>query len=1003
MARARRNLRVPEKEGSNIGRLIDRTQPISFTFNGRAMKGFAGDTVASALIANDVRRLTSSFKYHRPRGVLGIGSDDPNAIVEIGVGDRRTPNLNATQVLLAPDMRIASQNVWPSPRLDLGGLIGRLKPLMPPSFQYKTFKWPVPTWRVYEKALRTLGGIGTVPGAADPDRYEHIHVDADVLIVGGGLAGIAAAEAASAADLKVVLVEETHRLGGIADGYDGRVDGKPLLDWVQNKVRNLAASRDVHILTNAGVAGLYDHGLAIIHERLDPNASVEPENAPRERIWKLRTKAVILATGAHEKPLVFPDNDRPGIMLATAARLYLRRYGVLPGQRVVIATTGDEGYRTAADLAAGGAEIVRVVDLRLDPDGSLFHIMKARGTPLAVGSAPVGTTKGKKGELAGVTIANRLTLDGPALRSHADADTLLVSGGWGPAPFLAGHLGARLVFDEELGGFRPGELPGGLFVAGAANGKFHAAEVLEDGWRAGSIAVEHVLGSSWSSVVPSHSIEVTADDDAEPVGMLPDVATAAERATAFVDLQNDVTIGDLDIAIREGYSAPEHLKRYTTLGQGVDQGKLAVANAAMVMAKALPNATPAHTTFRPPWTPITFGAIAGTRRGVLFKPVRETPLTALTSDALREPLGLWRPPAVFPRPGESREEAVRREARSVRNGVGLFDATLGVKIAVQGPDAAQFLDRMSATNLADLEVGRSRFALFLDNDGFVLEDAVIARAENDRFIVSAGIGRADNLCAWFERWRQREWPDLNLFITDETERWGQLLLAGPRVPELLAAASSDIDIAGFETDSYAEGEFMGTTARALATRYTATPEVEIAVPAGHLPSLWEQITEAGKPLGITHFGTDTLHRLRLEGGAFDLDHETDGSVTPYDLGLGDLVKVDKPFFVGKEGLERPGMTRSSRRHLVGVLTEDPSFVPPPGAHLVLDPDHAPPRRVVGHVTSSGYSPTLRRSLALALISAGERHIGDRVFIVSSGEGLPAIISSTAFFSNGEPT
>jgi sarcosine oxidase subunit alpha len=990
--------RLPAHE--RFGRLIDRSKPLNFSFDGKKLKGFAGDTLASALLANDVSTVARSFKFHRPRGITGIGAEEPNGIVEIGQGARRTPNQHAVSVALQQGMVARSQNAWPSLRFDFAGLLDTARPLLPAGFQYKTFKWPVKAWNLYETRIRKLGGIGRAPELADPDRYEHVHAFADVLIVGGGVAGIAAAEAASSEGLKVVLVETSARLGGIVDAYDGRVEGLSALEWTRKKVGALAASGNVHILTRTETVGLYDHGLAVLIETLDPASfGAEAANVPRQRAWKLRVKSIVLATGAHEKPFVFPENDRPGVMLATSARLYLRRYAVAPGKRVVIATTGDEGYRTAADLTAAGIEIARVVDLRLAPDSPLFYITKSQGRSISVGSAPVSTKSGRGGRVSGVTIANRLTVDGPALRSDVACDTLLVSGGWAPMPNLAGHLGARLTFDAERGCFMPDELPAGLFVAGGANARFDLGSAIEDGYRAGADADAHVRGTD--SVVPRKldSVEITHDDPPDAVGALPDISTAKERLRSFVDQQCDVTVGDMEIAVREGYGAPELMKRYTGLSLGTDQGKSVFANAAMILPK-LARTSPVdaeHTTFRPPFSPVALGALAGSRRGELFRPTRATPLTPLFKTAIMEPAGLWSLPVAFPQAGETTEAAVRREVRAVRSSIGVFDASAGAKIEVFGSDALEFLERLSATDLGDIATGLSRYAIFLDEAGFVMEDGVIARIAEDRFLVATGITQAAPLIAWFERWRQRVWDDLDVRVIYETERWAQILLAGPRVPELLSRVPGDIDISSFTVDSFAEGEIFGTPARALASRYTAGAEVELSVASGYAPALWTYLLEAGRDLGITPFGSEAMHRLRLEAGAFDPDRETDGTVTPFDLGLGDLISARKDY-IGRAGLERPALTLANRRHLVGILMDDKALVPPPGTHLILDPEEPTPRRVVGHITSSGYSPTLRRSVALALVSAGEQHLGQTVYVLMSGDGHAAHIAAPNFLS-----
>lgn len=992
--------RLPESP--RFGRLINRLKPLDFSFDGKKLKGFAGDTLASALLANNIATVARSFKYHRPRGITGIGLEEPNAFVEIGQGALRTPSQNAVSVPLHQGLVARSQNAWPSLGFDFAGLLDTARPLLPAGFQYKTFKWPVKGWKFYESRVRGLSGLGRAPELPDPDRYEHVHAFADVLIVGGGVAGIAAAEAASAEGLKVVLAESSFRLGGIVDAYDGRIEGQSALDWTRRKVGALAASDNVHILTRTEAAGLYDHGLALLVETLDPApAGAEAVHVPRQRVWKLRAKSIVLATGAHEKPLVFPENDRPGILLATSARLYMRRYAASPGKRIAIATSGDEGYRTAADLEAAGIEIARIIDLRLRPDSPLFHITKSQGRSISIGSAPVSTRKGR-GRLSGVTVANRLTIDGPALRNEVSCDTLLVSGGWAPMPNLVGHLGARLTFNAERGCFLPGELPAGLFVAGGANARFDLGAAIEDGFRAGAEADAHVRGLDGVSPRRLDSIDITQDDPSEAVGALPDISTPKERLRSFIDLQSDVTVGDMEIAVREGYGAPELVKRYTGLTLGPDQGKGVFANAAMVLPK-LARTDPAdveHTTFRPPFVPIAFGAIAGARRGELFQPTRSTPLTAAFKDAIMESAGQWTLPVAFPQPGETLEAAIRREVRAVRSGIGLFDASAGAKIEVFGRDALDFLERLSATDLGDIAAGSSRYALFLDEAGFVMEDGVVARIAEDRFLLATGITQAAPLIAWLERWRQRVWDDLDVRVMYETERWAQLLLAGPRVPELLSRVPGDIDISSFTIDSFAEGEIFGTPARALASRYTAGAEVELSVAAGYAPALWDYLLTAGSDLGITRFGSEAMHRLRLEAGAFDLDRETDGTATPFDLGLGKLVSSRKDY-IGRAGLERPALTLANRRHLVGIMMDDKALVPPPGTHLILDPEELAPRRVVGHITSSGYSPSLRRSIALALVSAGEQHLGQTVYVLMSGDGHVAHITAPDFLSQNE--
>ncbi len=986
--------RLKPQAGTPFGRLIDRARPLDFRFDGKRLSGVTGDTLASALLANGLRIAGRSFKLHRPRGVLGIGSEEPNALVTVGEGGEKTPNLRATMVPLADGLVAESQNRWPTLRRDFAGVANRFKPLLPPGFYYKTFKWPAALWPFYEKLIRKAGGSGRAPEAADPDRYEHVHLSVDVLVAGGGLAGLCAAEAAAAAGLSVLLAEETARLGGIADGYDGSVDGLFLLDWIRAKVAALAAHPNVHLLTRAPVVALHEQGFAWVVETVTDKTTAD---VPRERLWKVRARETIVATGAHEKPLVFPDNDRPGVMLATAARLNLRRYAVAPGQVAVVVTSGDEGYRTALDLKAAGVEVERVVDLRLRPDSPMVHIGMAMGLSVSHGSAPVAVRSIWGGATVdSVTVANRLVIEGAALTREIFCDTVLMSGGWSPAAQLVGHLGARLPFDPAIGAFRPADLPLGLQVAGAANGVFDAVDVIEDGWRAGEEAGRRLNPKKKRPQNRmSAEFDVTRDDPSEPVGMLPDPAKRYEQARAFVDFHNDVTVGDLRIALSEGYTDAEHVKRYTTLGIGPDQGKTAHGNSAAILAHLtgiVPTEQP-HTTFRPPWTPVSFGVMAGARRGDGFKAARRSPLEQIirAGSPPVEAVGQWWRPSCYPVDGESEEDAIRREVRAVRSTAGILDASTLGKITVAGPDAARFLDLMVATDVGDLAPGQTRYALFLDDNGFIRDDGMVARLSPTRFLLTTTSGNAARAYDHLEKWRQTEWPDLDAHITDETERWAQVLVSGPEARALVERldGASTLLSAG---SALLEGMVEGVAARIMRARYTGAPSFEIAVAAGYGPALWTRLAEHG----ATPFGLQTLERLRLEAGNIAIDHETDGTVTPFDLGLGRLVSATKTDFLGRHGLMRADLTRANRKHLVGLVPDDAGLVPPPGTQIVDGPSAHPPRRTSGHVTSSGFSPTRGRAIALALVANGRARMGQTVHVFHAGEARPARITGTDF-------
>ncbi|GGE37060.1 sarcosine oxidase subunit alpha [Agaricicola taiwanensis] len=985
--------RIKDQPGTRFGRLIDRSQPLDFRFDGRRLTGVAGDTVASALLANGLKIAGRSFKLHRPRGTLGIGAEEPNALVTVEEAGHRTPNLRATMVSVTPGMVVESQNRWPSLRRDIAGFTNLMKPLLPPGFYYKTFKWPAKLWPFYERLIRKAGGLGRAPATAPDDRYEHVHLHVDVLVAGGGLAGICAAEAAAAEGLTVLLAEETSRLGGIADGYDGSIDGLFLLDWIRARVAALAALPNVHILTQAPVVALHEHGYSWLVEKLSGPSGPD---VPRERLWKVRARETVVATGAHEKPLVFPDNDRPGIMLATAARLNLRRYAVAPGQHAVVVTSGDEGYRTALDLNAAGVDVELVVDLRLRPDSPMVDIGKAMGLRVSHGSAPVAVGSIWGGaSIDSVTVANRLVIEGPALKREIFCDTVLMSGGWSPAAQLIGNLGTRLPFDAALGAYRPGDLPAGVHVVGAANGAFNAADVAAQGWQAGEAAALRLKAGKKSPLNRiAADIDVTRDDPAEPVGMLPDTARRSEEARAFVDFHNDVTVGDLRIAVREGYRDAEHVKRYTALGLGPDQGKTTHANAAVVLAKltGIDIERQPHVTFRPPWTPISFGVIAGPRQGRGFRPIRRSPIETLIAGetSLRDSSELWQRPSCYPQVGEGEEEAVRREARMVRSNVGVMDVSTLGKFLMAGSDAARFLDLILSTDVGDMLPGAARYALLLDDGGFVIDDGVVACLAPNRYLLTTTTARAEKTRAHLERWRQTEWPGLDVHVIDETERWGQFLLSGPQAREVLETIEGGAELLAGR--SVAEGLLANSPARVLRTRYTGERSFEIAVPTGRTPALWSLLREKG----ATPFGLQTLERLRLEAGHIAIGHETDGTVTPFDLGLGHLVSAQKADFIGKHGLMRADLTRAKRKQLVGLIPEDATVVPAPGTQIVETPAASPPRRTSGHITSSGFSPAAGRAVALALIANGRSRIGKTVTFFHAGEARQAQVTEPGF-------
>ncbi len=981
------------------GGRLDRGRPLRFSFDGTPYEGFAGDTLASALLANGVHLAGRSFKYHRPRGIMTAGAEEPNALVGIDRGGgAEDPNLRATQVELFEGLTAISQNRWPSLAFDMGATADRLWPLLPAGFYYKTFMWPPQWWtRRYEPRIRAAAGLGEAPGRPDPDRYLHRHAHCDVLVVGAGPAGLMAAAAAAASGARVILADDQPEPGGalLADA-GSRIDGLPALRWAGRAADELAAMPDVTILSRASVFAHYDHNYLGILERLADHLPATPARRPRQRLWRVRARQVVLATGAIERPLVFADNDRPGIMLAGAARTYLNRWAVRVGDRVVLFTNNDAAYAAALDLAAAGARIEAIVDCRSEPSGSLPRRAREMGLTIHDASLVVGT----RGRLR-VDRAWVMPLAGSGgLPTPIACDTLLMSGGWSPAVHLHSQARGRLRFDERLAAFVPdGPLPAGR-SAGACNGTPGLADGLAEGARAGAEAARACGFEAVEPTVPA--VHEEAADALAALWLVPS-DKPAEKVRAFVDFQNDVTAKDLKLALAEGYRSIEHVKRYTTTGMGTDQGKTSNVNALAIVAEALGQGIEAtgYTTFRAPYTPVTFGALAGNGPGELFDPVRKTPSHgwAEARGAVFEDVGQWKRARYFPNPGEGIHEAVARECRAARTTAGLFDASTLGKIDIRGRDAADFLNRIYTNAWSRLEVGRCRYGLMLKDDGMVLDDGVTARLGPDHFHMTTTSGNAARVFAWLEEWLQCEWPQLEVFCTSVTEQWAAVAVSGPRAREVLQAAGTDIDLSreAFPHMAWRQGQVAGLPARVFRISFTGELSYEVNVPSGYGPTLWEALWQAGQPLGLTPYGTEAMHVLRAEKGYVIVGQETDGTVTPHDLGMGWIVSKQKADFIGKRGLARPDLVAAGRRQLVGLLTREPSVVLEEGAQIVEQPKQPVPMRMIGHVTSSYMSPTLGRSIAMALVAGGTSRIGQSLWVPMPGRTIKVEVAPSPVF------
>ncbi len=979
------------------GGRIDRSAPLQFTFDGRPIDAYPGDTVASALLANGVTLVGRSFKYHRPRGIVSAGAEDPNAFVQLGHGARTLPNRLATVTPAAPGLEVRHVNAWPSLDFDLMSAFGLAAPFIPAGFYYKTLMWPRRLWPLYEHFLRHAAGLGHAPDAPDPDRYDHVHAHCDVLVVGAGPAGLAAARAAAQTGARVIVADEQAEFGGGLLATAERVDGLPAPHWADAAAAQLSSAPGVTVLPNTTAFGLYESNLVLLAERLH---ACQPDNAGAEsgaRVWRVLPKQVVLATGAHERPLLFANNDRPGVMLASAISTYLNRYAVTPGSRAVLFTNNDSAYRTALDLADAGVPVAAIADVRVEPDGNLPAQARAQGIPIHTG-AVVRQAHGR----GRVAAAELCSLDGAPLGA-VECDLLGVSGGFAPTLHLHAQAGAPMTWNPQIAAFAP-QPSHDIHPAGAVTGHLDLSSALRQGTAAGAAAAA-AAGCSNGHTPAAPQAAQTPTSDLEPYWLPPgDLARAKPQ---FVDLHEDVTLDDLRLSLREGFQSIEHVKRYTTLGMGPDQGKLANPLATGVIAELLGRdpasvGTPRH---RPAYSPVSLGAIAGRHIGPLADPVRVTPMQEWheAAGARFENVGQWRRAWYYPHPGESMHQAVARECLAVRHRVGILDySTLG-KIEITGPDAGEFLDRVYTNAWKRLRPGRCRYGLMLGEDGMIFDDGVTARLDDQRYLMFTSTSNAAPVLAWLEQWLQTEWTDLRVYLTSVSEHWSNIALAGPRSRAVLAAAGTDIPLArqAFPFMTFREGHVAGVPARVFRISFSGELSYEINVAADRARHVWEALVAAGRPFGITPYGTETMHVLRAEKGFIIVGQETDGSVTPDDVGLGRLLSRRKDF-LGKRSLSRPDSVRPDRKQLVGLLTDDPTQVLPEGGHVVDAPGPKRPLPMRGHVTSSYFSPVLGRSIALAMVAGGRAALGERLFVATLHDDrwLPARSCHPVFYDPG---
>ena len=983
------------------GGQIDRENIISFTFNGQKLNGYEGDTLASALIANGIHLTSRSFKYHRPRGIFSSGAEEPNAYLQISADNFEEPNVAAPLIEIFNGLDVKSSNCWPSVNFDLGAINNILSPIFIAGFYYKTFMHPRRMWPFYEKLIRKMAGVGTAPLENDSEKYEENNAHVDLLIVGGGPSGLIAALTASRNGLKVLLVDANKDFGGmLLSDNDREIEGKSSRDWISHTLNELNKNSKVRVLNRTSIFGYYDHNFLLGLEKCNDHLPIEKRHGCGQRLWQIRAKQVVIATGAHERSLVFANNDRPGIMLASAARTYVNKFAARPGKNSVIFTNNDSAYYAADDLLKNGVNIIAIVDTRKEK-ATIADSLSKKGVEI-INSSAVVDVKGSK-HVTGVMISkfdpNIDKLNSNEKIRNIDCDLLCVSGGWNPVIHLHSQSGGTLKYNETYGCLVPKSSVQKSQVIGSANGSFTLQNCLQEGYQS-IINILRELRKTETKFSPPNCSVKPNDTAMMPIWNVPSKDLKSKK---FIDYFNDVTAKDVSLSVQEGYVSVEHFKRYTTTGMGIDQGKTGNINGLALLAKETGSsiAEVGTTTYRPPFTPVTFGALSGGRVENLYKPLRCTPMHSWheSNTAVFEDFGLWRRPQYYSQNGKTMQEAVAKEVNNVRNNVGIIDiSTLG-KIHLRGPDVAEFLNRIYTNKWSKLPIGKCRYGVMLKEDGMVFDDGVTSRISELDYHMTTTTGGAAAVYNWMNDLLQTDWPELRVHMVSVTTQWAGIAVAGPNARKLMQKVFTDIDLTkeNFPFMSFGEGQISGIPVRIFSVSFTGELSYEINVPSRYGMFLWKLLIEKGKDFEVMPFGVESMSTMRLEKGHFIIGQDTDGTVSPHDLGLKWLVKEDKKQFLGKRALKLAEMTRDDRHQFIGLLSENINEILPEGGQILKEKSNKRPLPVDGLITSSCVSPTLEKSIALGVLKNGQKRIGEKLYVYSLGRFYAATVCKSHFY------